>query len=186
MNLDVDAEADGIVKHLAEPGVMLAPGDVVGYIYLDGESVPEGPLGGGSAESTSESTPVEAEPVAAAPVQSQTPIAAINSAEPSGDGRLKSSPAARRLASEIGVDITRLAGSGPGGRIIERDVEAARGQPASSAPVVPMKQAESIHASPLARRIAAERGVNLAAVRGSGREGASYRQMSRPHRHNRE
>ena len=30
VNLDVDAEADGIVKHLAEPGVMLAPGDVVG------------------------------------------------------------------------------------------------------------------------------------------------------------
>ena len=66
VNLDVDAEADGIVKHLVEPGVMLAPGDVVGYIYLDGESVPEGPLGGGSAESTSESTPVEAEPVAQA------------------------------------------------------------------------------------------------------------------------
>ena len=81
---------------------------------------------------------------------------------------MKSSPAARRLASEIGVDITKLAGSGPGGRIIERDVEAARGKPASSAPVVPMKQAENIHASPLARRIAAERGVNLATVRGSG------------------
>ena len=102
------------------------------------------------------------------PVEPQPAVAAINPSEPSGDGRLKSSPAARRLASEIGVDITRLAGSGPGGRIIERDVEAARGQPASSAPVVPMKQAENIHASPLARRIAAERGVNLATVRGSG------------------
>ena len=168
VNLDVDAEADGIVKHLAEPGVMLAPGDVVGYIYLDGESVPEGPLGGDAAQSPAESAEAEPEPVAAATVQSQPAIAAINLAEPSGDGRLKSSPAARRLASEIGVDITRLAGSGPGGRIIERDVEAARGQPASSASVVPMKQAEHIHASPLARRIAAERGVNLATVRGSG------------------
>ncbi|NDG92719.1 MAG: 2-oxo acid dehydrogenase subunit E2 [Gammaproteobacteria bacterium] len=167
VNLDVDAEADGIVKHLVEPGVMLAPGDVVGYIYLDGESVPEGPLVGGAAESPAENAEAEAEPVAAA-AQAQPVVATINPAEPSGDGRLKSSPAARRLASEIGVDITRLAGSGPGGRIIERDVEAARGQSASSASVVPMKQAENIHASPLARRIAAERGVNLAAVRGSG------------------
>ena len=168
VNLDVDAEADGIVKHLVEPGVMLAPGDVVGYIYLEGESVPESPLGGGAPEAPADSAPIQAEPIQAAPVAPQPAIAAPSPAERSADGRLKSSPAARRLASEIGVDITRLAGSGPGGRIIERDVEAARGQSASSASVVPMKQVAEVHASPLAKRIAAERGVNLATVRGSG------------------
>ena len=40
VNLDVDAEMDGIVKHTAEAGVMLAPGDVVGYIFAADEEVP--------------------------------------------------------------------------------------------------------------------------------------------------
>ena len=42
-----------------------------------------------------------------------------------GDGRIKSSPLARRLASEHGIEIAQLQGSGPEGRIIKRDVEAA-------------------------------------------------------------
>ena len=78
VNLDVDAEADGIVKHLAEPGVMLAPGDVVGYIYLDGESVPEGPLGGDAAESPAESAEQSLNQLRQLQVQSQPAIAAIN------------------------------------------------------------------------------------------------------------
>ena len=40
VNLDVDAEMDGYVKHTAEAGVMLAPGDVVGYIFADDEPIP--------------------------------------------------------------------------------------------------------------------------------------------------
>ena len=47
-------------------------------------------------------------------------------ADGSGNGeRLRSSPLARRLASERGVDLGRVAGSGPGGRIVKRDIEAA-------------------------------------------------------------
>src|ERR1700761_4237234 len=45
-------------------------------------------------------------------------------------GRVKASPLARRIASEVGVDIGALAGSGPGGRIVKKDVEAAQGAPA--------------------------------------------------------
>ena len=41
VNLDVDAEYDGTVKHLVEPGVTLEPGDVVGYLFEAGEEVPE-------------------------------------------------------------------------------------------------------------------------------------------------
>ncbi|MGQ0641968.1 MAG: dihydrolipoamide acetyltransferase family protein [Gemmatimonadaceae bacterium] len=47
--------------------------------------------------------------------------------------RAKSSPLARRLAADRGVDLTSVAGSGPGGRIIKRDVEAAHAQPAGRA-----------------------------------------------------
>ncbi|HEU6452434.1 MAG TPA: dihydrolipoamide acetyltransferase family protein, partial [Gemmatimonadaceae bacterium] len=53
------------------------------------------------------------------PITEQAPHA-------TGDGgRLRASPLARRLASESGLDIQRLAGSGPGGRIVKRDIEAA-------------------------------------------------------------
>ncbi len=47
-----------------------------------------------------------------------------------GGGRVFASPLARKIAEESGVDLARLQGSGPGGRIIRRDVEAAAGSPA--------------------------------------------------------
>jgi pyruvate dehydrogenase E2 component (dihydrolipoamide acetyltransferase) len=57
---------------------------------------------------------------------------------PAGDngGRLRSSPLARRLASERGLDLQAVQGSGPGGRIVRRDIEAAAaaGPPAAAAP----------------------------------------------------
>lgn len=86
------------------------------------------------------------------------------------------SPRARRLADEKGVDVKDLAGkgTGPGGRIIERDIEAAATQleragamalAASAAPATLAK------VSPLAQAIATGEGVNLAAVSGSGTGG---------------
>ena len=41
VNLDVDAEADGIVKHVVPVGVNMEPGDVVGYIFAPGEEIPD-------------------------------------------------------------------------------------------------------------------------------------------------
>jgi pyruvate dehydrogenase E2 component (dihydrolipoamide acetyltransferase) len=58
-------------------------------------------------------------------------------AAPAGNGgRVKASPLARRLAEELGVDISRVEGSGPGGRVVKRDIEAAKeaGVPAPSVP----------------------------------------------------
>jgi pyruvate dehydrogenase E2 component (dihydrolipoamide acetyltransferase) len=67
------------------------------------------------------------------------------SPEPNGHGRVFASPLARRLARELGVDVGRLKGSGPRGRIIRRDVEAAlrdggaqlRAKPATAIAAVP-------------------------------------------------
>ncbi|HEU4584681.1 MAG TPA: dihydrolipoamide acetyltransferase family protein [Gemmatimonadaceae bacterium] len=65
----------------------------------------------------------------AAPRREPPPVPEPMTEQPphaTGDGgRLRASPLARRLASENGVDIQRLAGSGPGGRIVKRDIEAA-------------------------------------------------------------
>lgn len=65
----------------------------------------------------------------AAPRREPAPVPEPMTEQPphaTGDGgRLRASPLARRLASENGLDIQRLAGSGPGGRIVKRDIEAA-------------------------------------------------------------
>jgi pyruvate dehydrogenase E2 component (dihydrolipoamide acetyltransferase) len=161
INLDVDAEADGTVKHLVEPGVMMAPGDVVGYIYAAGEEIPaELPTPVGQAAASNPTLQSATEPVA----RNVTPTAP---AATRGDGgRLLSSPAARRLAGELGVEIVQVNGSGPGGRIVEADVAAA----AQAAPVTAAaaSTAAAGPSSPLARRRAAELGVDLASVQGTG------------------
>jgi pyruvate dehydrogenase E2 component (dihydrolipoamide acetyltransferase) len=71
----------------------------------------------------------QAEEVPAQPAAPATPAPAAQaeSAAPAGggDGRVKASPLARRMAADVGVDVGSMRGSGPGGRIIRRDVEAA-------------------------------------------------------------
>ena len=148
VNLDVDAETSGIVKHLVGEGVTMKPGDVVGYIYAADEAIPDvlPKAAAAAAEPVAESAPAAASP--ARPATSTT-----------ADGRILSSPAARRLAGELSVDIATLNGSGPGGRIVEADVQAAAdaARPAAPSP-----------SSPMARKLARELGVDLARVRGTG------------------
>ena len=161
VNLDVDAEATGTVKHLVDVNVILEPGDVVGYIFEAGEEIPAD-LGGVKAEPAS--------PADVAPAPTQTPAAApVPAAARVDGGRVFASPAARRLARELGVDYTLLAGTGPNGRIVEADVQAAAGGEAPQAiQAQPAVAAADVKASPLAKRIAAEKGVDLSRVRGTG------------------
>jgi pyruvate dehydrogenase E2 component (dihydrolipoamide acetyltransferase) len=164
INLDVDAEADGTVKHLVEPGVMMAPGDVVGYIYAAGEEIPaELPMPSGQAVSLA----VPASQLAAEPASTELTVAP---AAARGDGgRILSSPAARRLAAELGVDIDRINGSGPGGRIVEADIASGAAMAKAAAPATSATRgATPGPSSPLARRRAAELGVDLATVQGTG------------------
>jgi pyruvate/2-oxoglutarate dehydrogenase complex dihydrolipoamide acyltransferase (E2) component len=162
VNLDVDAEADGTVKHLVEAGVTLEPGDVVGYIFAQGESIPDVLPGATSQPEVVES----AEPVA---VESAAPMAVEAAVS---EGFVKASPAAKRLAKELDVNYLALQGTGPGGRIVEADVQsAASGQTASQQPAVAAIQSQSsanIKASPLAKRIAEQRAIDLSQVRGTG------------------
>ncbi|MBN9339920.1 MAG: pyruvate dehydrogenase complex dihydrolipoamide acetyltransferase [Comamonadaceae bacterium SCN 68-20] len=82
---------------------------------------------------------VAAAPAAgAAPAVSGTPAPAAVAAPavaPAGGGRLRASPLARRLAAQRGVDLSRLQGSGPGGRIVRIDVERAQAVAPAPAPV---------------------------------------------------
>ncbi|MDE0273738.1 MAG: 2-oxo acid dehydrogenase subunit E2 [Gammaproteobacteria bacterium] len=156
VNLDVDAETSGIVKHLVGEGVTMKPGDVVGYIYAADETIPDVlPQTQAAAESVAESAPAAASP--ARPAASST-----------ADGRILSSPAARRLAGELNVDIAVLNGSGPGGRIVEADVQAAADAAPPTAAPSPSSPAAPSPSSPMARKLARELGVDLARVRGTG------------------
>ena len=169
VNLDVDAEYDGTVKHLVDVGVMLKPGDVVGYIFEAGEDIPSD-LGGASAAPAAEAAAAAEEEAAPEPA-AVTPAAAAAQPATGSDGRIKSSPAARRLARELGVDYTQVAGTGPGGRIVEADVQAAAdaGTAAGAGAAAPAAVAAAdVKASPLAKRLAAEKGVDLTRVRGTG------------------
>lgn len=162
VNLDVDAEADGIVKHVVPVGVNMEPGDVVGYIFAPGEEIPDD-FATMAVDAPSAPADVE-QPEVAEQHQAPAPVASAPS------GEQKSSPAARRLARELGVDISGVDGTGPGGRVIEKDVAAQGQAPATAArPAAPtVASAADVKASPLAKRIAAERGIDLSRIRGSG------------------
>jgi len=152
VNLDVDAESSGTVKHVVAEGVTMKPGDVVGYIYAEGEAIPDN--AGASAPAAAVAAPAA---VAAAPAVAAATAVAATTGE---GGRLLSSPAARRLARELNVDINEVGGTGPGGRIIEVDVQRAAAELKSGAAGGP--------SSPIARKIARELGIDIAAVKGTG------------------
>lgn len=151
VNLDVDAELDGIVRHVVAEGVTMKPGDIVGYIYAADEAMPTDIPGSGAATST------EAAAAAAAPVVTPAAAPVAASAARGEGGRLLSSPAARRLAGELGVSLDEVTGTGPGGRIIESDVRAAAATDERGGP-----------SSPIARKLARELDIDLDTVRGSG------------------
>lgn len=152
VNLDVDAEASGVVKHIVAEGVPMQPGDVVGYIYEAGESVPD--------ILPRAVAPAAVGPAAGPGAPARAPATPAATGSVGSDGRLLSSPAARRLSRELNVDITALNGSGPGGRIVEADVQAA----AAAAP----PPAKAPASSPMARKLARELGVDLGRVTGTG------------------
>lgn len=145
--MELVARGDGILRKITVKEGETAPvGEVIAMIAAEGEDLgdePSGKGGGDAAGGTAEATgsapegdppASEAAPARDAP-QASAPEAAPEDAGPDGeDGRIKASPVARRLAREEGVELSALEGSGPGGRIIKRDVEdAVKAGPAEKA-----------------------------------------------------
>src|SRR6266487_3176712 len=130
--MELVARADGqLIKVMASEGSTVPVGSVVAYIGAPGEKVD----GAGSQESgTGAAKPAPAAPAAkAAPAPSPAPPAP--SPAPADASRVKASPLAKRIAKDTGVDLARLQGSGPGGRVIKRDLESAAPATARAVPV---------------------------------------------------
>ncbi|QZZ36892.1 pyruvate dehydrogenase complex dihydrolipoamide acetyltransferase [Nitratireductor kimnyeongensis] len=119
--MEIDSPAAGIVRNITgKEGIDIAVGEVVAWIYDEGEAVADAPAAA-PAEAVAEE-PAKAE--APAPVEAAAPVAPAAEDTASSAG-VRASPLARRLAKEAGLDLSAISGSGPKGRIVKADVEAA-------------------------------------------------------------
>jgi pyruvate dehydrogenase E2 component (dihydrolipoamide acetyltransferase) len=129
--MELAARGEGVLrKQLVAAGTTAAVGTLVGVIAGKDEDI-AALLGGGSAPAAASApaapSAAPAAAPAAAPSASPAPAAPVTTAAAAAApaGRVVASPLARRLAGDAGVDLGVIHGSGPGGRIVKRDIEAA-------------------------------------------------------------
>ena len=114
--MEMEAFDEGTLSELyvAEGGTIKV-GDKIALILAEGETADTAPA--------AQSTPTAEKPKASAPAAT-TPLAlAPRAAAPATTGRTKASPLARKIAATRGVNLSSIAGTGPGGRIVKKDVE---------------------------------------------------------------
>jgi len=144
--MEVEAVDEGtIAKILVPEGTQDVPvNDIIAVLAGDGEDVKAAGAGAGTAPApkVAEAPKPAAAPAPVAPTPAPAPAAAhapapqaaAAPAKTNGHARVFSSPLARRLAKEAGIDIARIDGSGPHGRIVARDVEGAKSGKGLKAP----------------------------------------------------
>ena len=152
--MELVARGAGVLRKILVGEGLAAPvGDVIAIIAADDEDVAGlvaalGSAGQDGSDGAASTAPESAEPAAstaaghpAATSPAPDAVQAVTAA-----GRVKASPVAKRLAGEMGLDIRSVQGSGPGGRVIKRDIERAAEAAAAPAPAVP-----SVVAAPTAQ-----------------------------------
>ena len=136
--IDVEAPGTGILNGIsAHPGDVIPIGTVIAYILEEGEEIP------------------------VVKAVTPPPVAEVMqaTAEPAGD--VSATPVAKKMAQVHGVDLSKVAPSGSGGKVTKDDVQSAISPPASVG-------GGEVIATPSARRTARISGVNLSLVQGSG------------------
>jgi pyruvate dehydrogenase E2 component (dihydrolipoamide acetyltransferase) len=143
--MELVARADGVLrKILLGEGATVPVSATVAIIGAADEDISAfdgGKAGEREAGSREQGARAVPSPGAGAAAVAPAPLPAPRSPLPAASGRIKSSPLARRLAAEKGLDLASVAGSGPGGRVIKRDVEAAPAGGAAAAPRSPLPAA---------------------------------------------
>jgi len=167
-NLEVESFFEGVLlKIYVKEGITVPVNTVVGYVGAKGENVPDQPpkpeaaapiVAAASLPPTAPAappTPIPAPapmPTAAGtpPLQSQPPSAAPK--------RAPISPRAKALVKGACIDASRIVGTGPNGRVVEKDVLA----------YLEASGYNALRITPAAKRLAGEKGVDILTVRGSG------------------
>ncbi|MFF0156584.1 2-oxo acid dehydrogenase subunit E2 [Streptomyces sp. NPDC005263] len=178
VDVDVEAEAGGVFHPVVAAGATVPAGALIGWLLAEGEPPPG--TGGAPAPTAGDVPSVTPSPDGTAGLNSTVGLngtAGLNTTGLNGatglngsGARLLASPNARRVAADTGVDLTAVRGTGPGGRIVSEDVEEYLLIPAPQPPA--SLPADSVTpASPLVRKLAKERGIDLADVRGTGAGG---------------
>ncbi|MFB2918712.1 MULTISPECIES: dihydrolipoamide acetyltransferase family protein [Aerosakkonema] len=137
-DMDVESFYEGFLATIVVPAGEAAP--VGATIALVAETQAEIETAKQQAASNN-APPAQTAPPAPAPAQAAQPVAAAAGSpngSSGGNGRLIASPRAKKLAKELKVELSSLQGSGPHGRIVAEDVEAAvgRAKPAVAAPAI--------------------------------------------------
>jgi pyruvate dehydrogenase E2 component (dihydrolipoamide acetyltransferase) len=170
--MEVEAVDEGILAKIMVPSGTqdVQVNQIIAMIASEGEDV-AGVKAGGAAPKAAAPAAV----VSTAPAQGANPPSALAAlspsqvaARPAGDDarRLFASPLAKRMAKEFGIDLSAIAGSGPHGRVVERDIKAAQaGGGVKAAPAAPETKASSQPAAAAAPKSALASGPSDEAIK---------------------
>ena len=136
--MEMESFDDGTLhKLLMQAGEKVAIGAKIAVLLKKGESAPSDAEVAAATKGGPAAAPAAATAPAVPPATASAPHSAGSAAPagaPSAGGRVRSSPLARKIAAERGVALANVAGSGPGGRIVAKDVLTARPGPAIATP----------------------------------------------------
>jgi pyruvate dehydrogenase E2 component (dihydrolipoamide acetyltransferase) len=168
--MDVESfEAGTLLKIAVKPGVSVPVQSTVGFLGKPGEAIPEitapapaapKPIAPASAPARPEKTDKRAGPEASAPVVSTAPIAPVAPA-PAAPSLFRISPRAAALAKHSVIDATRIKGTGPEGRVVEKDVRN----------YLQQHGYDKLRISPAAKELAAKEKLDVLTIQGTGEAG---------------
>ena len=145
-NMELEAEDSGVLlKITRQAGETVPVTEVIGYIGAEGEVV---------ADNVASAPAAEPAPKVEEVATVEAPVVATQAPVVHEGGKVRATPKARKVARELGIDLTQVPGTGAKGRVHADDVENFKG----AQPKV----------TPLKRKIAADLGIDLASVSGTG------------------
>ena len=148
---DVEAEADGVLLRIDVPAGETVPcKTVIGWLGSAGETIPGAGCTAAPTAAEAAAAPAAATPAAQAPARAE-------------GAYVPATPYAKKLVKEKGLDLAAIPATGYNGVVVAKDVLGF--VPAAAAPAAAAPAAEAIKASPLAAKVAADLGIDLADVK---------------------
>ncbi len=168
--MEVEAVDEGIIAKIlvAEGSEGVPINTVIAVLAEEGEDVSAAASGAISVNSAANSIPPHPEHVEGRGAGNTDSVAVVRQAHHEGvvDVSAKATPLAKRVAEQKGIDLTSVSGTGAKGKIVVADV-----QSGAVSPAAPTRTGDRIFASPLARKMARDAGLDLALIAGSGPNG---------------